>query len=43
MAKLVWRLNLVAEFKPGVVSETDVACIEREDFAVPETLGLTLD
>jgi hypothetical protein len=43
MAKLVWRLKLIAELEPGVVSETEVACIERDDFAVPETLGLTLD
>jgi hypothetical protein len=45
MAKLVWRLKVVAELElePGVVSETEVACIERDDFAVEETLGLTLD
>ena len=28
---------------PGIVSETEVARIERDDFAVPETVGLTLD
>jgi hypothetical protein len=43
MAKLVWRVKLVAELEPGVVSETEVARIERDDFAVEETLGLTLD
>jgi hypothetical protein len=43
MAKLVWRVKLVAELEPGVVSETEVARIERNDFAVPETVGLTLD
>ena len=42
MSRLIWRLKLVAELEPGVVSETEVARIEREDFAVPETLGLTL-
>ena len=26
-----------------MVSETEVACIERDDFAVEETLGVTLD
>ena len=43
MAKLVWRVKLIAELEPGIVSETEVARIERDDFAVPETLGLTLD
>lgn len=43
MAKLVWRVKLIAELELGVVSETEVARIERGDFAVPETLGLTLD
>jgi hypothetical protein len=43
MTKLVWRLKVVAEIEPGVVSETEVACIERDDFAVEETLGLTRD
>ena len=35
MAKLVWRMMLVAELEPGVASETEVARIERDDFAVP--------
>ena len=43
MAKLVWRVKLVAELEPGIVSETEVARVERDDFAVAETLGLTLD
>ena len=43
MAKLVWRMKLIAELESAIVSETEVARIEREDFAVPETLGLTLD
>jgi len=37
MSTLIWRLKLVAELEPGLVSETEVARIEREDFAVPET------
>jgi hypothetical protein len=36
-------VKLIAELEPGVVSETEVARIERDDFAVPETVGLTLD
>jgi hypothetical protein len=43
MAKLVWRVKLIAELEPGVASETEVARIERDDLAVDETLGLTLD
>jgi hypothetical protein len=43
MAKLVWRVKLIAELAPGIVSETEVARIERDDFAAPETLDLTLD
>ena len=43
MAKLIWRVKLIAELEPGVASETEVARIERDDFAVDETLGLTLD
>ncbi len=41
MVKLVWRVKLIAELEPGIVSETEVARIERDDLAVPETLGLT--
>jgi len=43
MAKLVWRVKLIAELGPRIVSETEVARIERDDFAVAETVGLTLD
>ena len=43
MARLVWRIKLVAELEPGVASETEVARIERDDFAVEETLGPTLE
>jgi hypothetical protein len=43
LAKLVWRVKLIAELEAGVVSETEVARIERDDVAVPETLRLTLD
>ncbi len=43
MAKLVWRLKLVAELGSGAVSETEVAVIKRENVATAETVGLTLD
>ena len=43
MAKLVWRVKVVADLGLGAVSETEVARIERADFAVPETVGLSLD
>jgi hypothetical protein len=43
MASLVWRVKLVADLGSVAVSETEVARIERDDFAVPETVGLTLD
>jgi hypothetical protein len=42
VGKLVWRVKLVAE-TGGPASEIEVARIEREDWAVPETLGLSLD
>jgi hypothetical protein len=35
MAKLVWRVKLVSEAEQGVVSETEVARIERDDLALP--------
>jgi hypothetical protein len=41
-AKLVWRMKLIAERGSGIVSETEVARIERDDFAVADTVGLTL-
>ena len=43
MAKLIWRVRLIAELEPGIVSEAEVARIERDDFAVAETIGLTLN
>jgi hypothetical protein len=43
MAKLMWRVKLITELEPGIVSETEVARIERDDLAVPETLGPTLE
>jgi hypothetical protein len=42
MAKLTWRVKLVAELGPDTRSETEVARIERDDRASSETLGLTL-
>ena len=43
MAKLVWRVKLVAERHPGVVTETELACIERDDAVGLADLGLRLD
>lgn len=43
MAKLVGGVKRVAELGAGIVSETEVPRIERDDFAVAETVGLTLD
>jgi hypothetical protein len=37
------HLKLVAELGSDTVSETEVARIERDDLAVAETVGLTLD
>jgi hypothetical protein len=42
MAKLVWRVKVVADLGSGMVSETIVARIESDDFAVPETIGSRL-
>ena len=42
MAKLVWRVKLVAELRPGVVTETEVARIERDAQAGLAGLGLSL-
>jgi hypothetical protein len=42
MAKLVWRVKLIAERGADSVSETEVAAIERDGCATPETLGLSL-
>ena len=43
MAELVWRLKLVAELRPGVMTETEVACIERDEDVGLADLGLRLD
>ena len=43
MPKLVWRVKLVAELKPGVTTETEVACLERDEEAGLADLGLRLD
>ena len=42
MAKLVWRVRLVAELEPGVVSETELARIVRDEQAGLAELGLSL-
>ena len=43
MQKLVWRVKFIADFgDEAVETEVQVARIERDDFAVPETLGLSL-
>src|SRR5215203_3832099 len=41
--KLVWRVKLVAELRPGVMTETEVARIERDEQAGLAELGLRLD
>ncbi len=43
MPKLVWRVKLVAELRPGVTTETEVARIERDEQAGLAELGLRLD
>ena len=43
MAKLVWQVKLVAELEPGVVTETELARIERDAQASVADLGLRLD
>jgi len=40
--KLVWRVKLVAELRPGVTTETEIARIEREEQAGLAELGLRL-
>ena len=42
MAELKWRVMLVAELHPGVVTETELACIERDERAGLADLGLSL-
>jgi hypothetical protein len=39
---LVWRVKLVAELRPGVVTETEVGRIERDEQADLADLGLRL-
>lgn len=43
MAKLVWRVKLVAELQPGVATEAEVARIERDEEAGLADLGLRLE
>ena len=43
MARLVWRVKLVAERHSGVVTETELACIERDEDVGLADLGLRLD
>jgi hypothetical protein len=40
--KLVWRVKLVAELRPGVMTESEVARIERDEEAGVADLGLRL-
>jgi len=40
--KLVWRVKLVAELQPGVMTETELARIERDEQAGLAELGLQL-
>jgi hypothetical protein len=41
--KLVWRVKLMAELEPGVVTETEVARFERNEEVGLAELGLTLE
>jgi hypothetical protein len=43
VAKVVWRVKLVAELQPGVTTETEVARIERDEEAGLAELGLRLE
>ncbi len=43
MAKLKWRVRLVTERHPGAVTETELACIERDEGIGVADLGLRLD
>ena len=42
VAKLVWRVKLVAEVRPGMETETEVGRIERDEDAGLADLGLQL-
>jgi hypothetical protein len=39
VAKLVWRVKLVAELRPGVMTEIEVARIERDEQSDLADLG----
>ena len=43
MPKLVWRVRLVAELRPGVTTETEITRIERDEEAGLAELGLRLE
>jgi hypothetical protein len=43
IAKLVWRVKVIADLGSGTVSETEVARDRARRLAVPETVGLRLD
>ena len=43
MPKRVWRVKLVAELRPGVMMETEVARIEHDEEAGLAALGLRLE
>ena len=38
-ARLVWRVKLIAELEPGIVSETEVARVERDERGSVQRLG----
>jgi hypothetical protein len=42
VSKLPWRVKLVAERQPGVTTETELACIERDAQAGLADLGALL-
>jgi hypothetical protein len=42
VAKLVWRVKLVAEFQAGVTTEVEVGRLERDEQASVADLGLRL-
>ena len=42
MAQLRWRVKLVAERPSGVVTKTELACIERDEQTSLAELGLSL-
>src|SRR5690242_15761577 len=43
VAKLVWRVKLVADLQPGVTTETEAARIERDEQADLAEPGLRLE